>query len=503
MAEVASGGLTDSRGARGLGTARALVVLERETLPLVVGTAFAVVLGTGLASVLNQDGWLALLSGREIVQHGLPTADHLTSWSAGKHWTDQQWLGQLVFYGLYALGGLRLLLATHVLIAAGTFALALVAARRLGGSPRATALVAVGALVPLAATITELRTQVLGSLLFLVTVWILILETRHPSRRILLVFPVLVVWANVHGSVTLGAALCVIAAAAYAWEQRALLRRERRRCLRPLGLAVGSVCCVFASPYGLSLIGYYNDTLLNRSFGKFVTEWRPITLSGQNIPVFLLAGVGLWLLGRARARVSLFEQAAFVLVTVGAFDASRNVGWLGFVALLVLPRTLDLPSRPRTTTRISPVVLGLVVASLFGISTTVVSAATAPSPKFAQRYPVAASNAVARVLARDPQAKIFSDEHFADWLLWRLPKARGRVAYDARFELLSEAQLQRLYQWAAQATDHWREAAAGDAVAVVYPPHDPGKTAALRRSGARVLYRDAQVAVLALPRGFG
>ena len=117
--------------------------------------------------------------------------------------------------------------------------------------------------------------------------------------------------------------------------------------------------------------------------------------------------------------------------------------------------------------------------------------------------PAGASNAVRRVLARDPHARIFADEHFADWLLWRLPQARGRVVYDARFELLSQQQLERLYQWAAQATDHWREAAVGDAVAVVYPPHDPDKASALQHSGARILYRDAQVAVLALPHDFG
>jgi hypothetical protein len=503
--DVASEGITEPSVAGGFGVPRILAVLEREALPIVVVAAFAVVLGTGLASVLNQDGWLALVSGREIVRHGLPSVDHLTVWSSGQHWTDQQWLGQLALYGLFALGGLRLLLTAHVFLAVGTFALAVVAARRLGGSPRATALVALGAFVPLAATITELRTQVLGSLFFLLTFLLLLEETRSPSRRLWLVFPVLVLWANVHGSVTLGAALCVLAASSSAWRQSRVSAGQRptRWWLRPAGLAVGSVCCIFVSPYGLSLIGYYNDTLLNRGFGKFVTEWQPTTFSGQNVPVFALAGVGLWLLGRARGRVSVFEQAAFVLVVVGAFAASRNVGWLGLVALLVLPRTFDLTSRPRTSRRISPVALGLVVASLFAFGSAVVAAATSPSPKFAQRYPVAASDAVARALARDPRAKIFADEHFADWLIWRLPQARGRVAYDARFELLSQVQLRRLYQWAAQATDHWRAAATGDALAVVYPPHDTGKTAALRRSGGRVLYQDAQIAVLALPRGFG
>jgi hypothetical protein len=502
---MASAGLTEPTAAGGSTATRLLAALDREALPIVVVAAFAGVLGAGLASVLNQDGWLALLSGREIVRHGLPSVDHLTYWTAGRHWTDQQWLGQLALYGLFALGALRLVLVAHVVLSVGTFALAVVAARRLGGSPRATAFVALAGFVPLASTITELRTQVVGSLFFLLTLWLLLVESRAPSRRILLVFPVLVLWANIHGSVTLGAAFCVLAALAYAWEQRRLpaTRRAEGWWLRPWAFALGCVCCVFASPYGLSLIGYYDHTLLNRSFGKFVTEWRPITFSGQNLPVFILAGVGLWLLGRERARVSLFEQAAFVLAAAAAFSASRNVGWLALVALLVLPRTVDMKARPSAAGRISPVALGLAVASLFAFGSTAVTAATSPGSKFATRYPAAASDAVARALARDPHARIFADEHFADWLLWRIPDARGRLAYDARFELLSKHQLQTLYEWAAQATDHWRAAASGSSIAVVYPPHDRLKTAALRKSGARILYRDAQIAVLALPRGFG
>jgi hypothetical protein len=481
------------------------VALEREALPVLVVAAFAVAATNAVGSLLSQDGWLALVSGREVVRHGLPSLDHLTVWSAGRQWTDQQWLGQLTLYATYAVGGLRLLLMAHVALVVAAFALAIVAARRLGGSPRATALVAVGAFVPIISTTSAVRTQTMAALLFVLATWLLISESRAPSRRIYLVFPILVAWANIHGSVLLGASLSVLAALACAWERLRAPRATRiaRWWTRPLVLVVGTAACAFASPYALSLTGYYRSTVFNGGFGKFVTEWRPTTFSGQDIPVFVIAGAGLWLLGRAGRRVSLFEKLAFLVVAAAAFDASRNVGWLGILSILVLPSTFDRTRTAVVQRRPSPVALGLVVAAVVGIGTAAVAAARGPGHALTARYPPRASMAVARALAANPRARVFADVRFADWLLWRDADARGRLMYDARLELLSEQQLEQLYRWSAEATDGWREAAAGASVAVVYRSADRGKVAALRRSGARLLYGDHEVAVLRLPPGFG
>ncbi len=35
------------------------------------------------------------------MEHGLPRRDTLTIVSEGRHWIDQQWLGQLALYGLH------------------------------------------------------------------------------------------------------------------------------------------------------------------------------------------------------------------------------------------------------------------------------------------------------------------------------------------------------------------------------------------------------------------
>jgi hypothetical protein len=92
------------------------------------------------------------------------------------------------------------------------------------------------------------------------TAWLLIVESRAPSRRIYLVFPLLVVWANVHGSVLFGAGLTMLAGATLAWEQlrTPAALRVRHWLGRAAVLVAGPLVCIFASPYGFSLASYYD-----------------------------------------------------------------------------------------------------------------------------------------------------------------------------------------------------------------------------------------------------
>jgi len=87
--------------------------LEENGLLVIVLGAFAIVLVLSLRKQLVVDGWMAIVSGRWIVQHGLPSHDTLTLWAHGHRWIDQQWLAQLALYGLWRLGGLKLALLVH------------------------------------------------------------------------------------------------------------------------------------------------------------------------------------------------------------------------------------------------------------------------------------------------------------------------------------------------------------------------------------------------------
>src|SRR6266545_3787724 len=135
--------------------------LSREPFAVLVLALDALILTALLPFVVGSDSWLALVGGREVAHDWLPEHDTLTIWPHGATWVDQQWLGQLVMYGLHAAGGFRLLGVVHVVV-------------------------------------------------IVVVFWLLATDARMPSRRVFLVLPILALWANVHGSAVLGAGLVVL-----------------------------------------------------------------------------------------------------------------------------------------------------------------------------------------------------------------------------------------------------------------------------------------------------
>jgi hypothetical protein len=78
-----------------------------------------------------------------------------------------------------------------------------------------------------------------------------------------------------------------------------------------------------------------------------------------------------------------------------------------------------------------------------------------------QYWPRTAADRVARLAAEPGTGQVFADATYADWLLWARPELRGRVAYDARFELLDRSELTRLFDYGERRGDTWRNAANG------------------------------------------
>ena len=63
-----------------------------------------------LLPIGDPDLWWHLSAGRFIFEHAaLPRADWLSYTMAGKAWADFEWLGEIVFYSAYELGGLKFL----------------------------------------------------------------------------------------------------------------------------------------------------------------------------------------------------------------------------------------------------------------------------------------------------------------------------------------------------------------------------------------------------------
>ena len=371
-----------------------------------------------LPSEMSPDGWYAFLGGDVIVHHGLPSHDALTVWGHGRRWVDQQWLAQLLYYGLYSMGGVRLALLANAAIVVGAFVMAL----RL--APVRDLYVSVLGAIALGLSSAALRPQTLVLPLFIAVTWLLVEDARAPSRRVFWTIPLLVLWANLHGSVTLGVLLVLIAVAADAWPRR-----------RPTGrmslLAVLAVASLFASPYAPHLAGYYRTVLFNSEFAKYLPDWMPTAFGPKTAAFYLLAFAAVFAIARAPKAMTLYEKSALIVLIVLAVEATRGVTWFTLFALVVLPSAVRELRIPRLATRD----VGLVAASVIALVALAI-AASRPASWFTRDYPPAA----ARVVAGQTGA-VFANGAFGDWLLFKQASLRGRVAYDARFEVLPAGRL--------------------------------------------------------------
>ena len=113
----------------------------------------------------------------------------------------------------------------------------------------------------------------------------------------------LVFWANIHGSVVLGAALVALRGlvlAASSWRRRTWLPRAATLVLAPW-------LCALASPYALELPGYYRRLFDNPILASSVSEWGPSSIRDQPV-FFVLLLAALWLASRWSRALTPFAQ---------------------------------------------------------------------------------------------------------------------------------------------------------------------------------------------------
>jgi hypothetical protein len=468
--------------------------VERETFPLAIGALYTIVLLIVVPGMLVQDSWATLVTGHGIATNGLPHHETLTVMARGVRWVDQQWLAQLTFYELFRAGGLRLVLLTHVALIASAFAVALVAARRRGGSPLAVFGVACLCFF-VAPWGWQLRAQSFAPLLFVLVLALLVSDGRSPSRRVFLTLPLLALWANLHGSVVLGALLVAL------YGITTVAGGTGRETTKGTLLTLLAPVCVLCSPYGLSLIGYYRELLVQPPFGRIVDEWTAPTPEARTALFYVLVLVAVWALGKRGGRLTLFEQAALLVTMASALHATRNIVWFGLAALILLP-VLFTRYVERGRSGAHPAArVGLNAALLGTLAVLLVVVGTKPTSWYRGLWPDQPAVAAVAAATHDRSTRVFASDRNADWLLWRLPQLRGRVAFDIRFELNTAVQIKRLQHFFARIGPNWQSAARGYEVVVLdRKTHENVRRSLLGNSRLRQIYLDHDVAVLVRSR---
>jgi hypothetical protein len=345
----------------------------------------------------------------------------LTALAHGRRWVDQQWLSQLLLYEAERLGGVGAVVAVGAAAFLLALAVAALVAQSRGASPYSLLFwsLALFVVYPSAA---GARTQSLVIPLFSVLVWLILRDPHVQRRSSLLALPVLCLWANLHGSVVLAAA--VVAAHGL----QALLRR--RGSLRlAAALLLLAPTTILASPYALELPGYYRTLLLHPPFGHQISEWQATTWATD--PLFFVVAGACGLVALAHRRRLVPAEAVLLSVTfLAALPAVRGTFWFGLAALVVIP-----PLSSRVTKKAEFATAGatcvaamLVAAALAGLV-------------WAARRDYNGPAAIIQTLRHEPATThVLADYPVADWVLWQAPNLRGRVEFDARAELLTRSE---------------------------------------------------------------
>ena len=301
--------------------------------------------------VRNADIWMSMREGGDIVASGkIPKVDNYSAVAAGRPYLAHEWLSGIIFHGIFKLGGGQGLTVFRALCM-----LAMLLLLWFSLEQRARSFILTPFLLALAAYIILERVFVrphIFTLLFL-CVWVFALEhwrRRRQLRYLILLVPLQILWANVHGgyimALVLGAMMTGTAAFlvwAPSWSRDESYTWSDVRVLA--GLTSACLVASLVNPHGLRLLEFsLNIGLASDYIKQFVYEWGSpfadnyrLRAYGSDVAfsIFILMWLGLALTAKRRP---LVDALIAVLATVMTAQAIRFISFIGLLGFSVTVR---------------------------------------------------------------------------------------------------------------------------------------------------------------------
>ena len=313
------------------------------------------VLAVGVAQIHDFDTFWQLQSGRYMVETGSLIRTDLFTLAPDVPRFEHCWLHDLILYGLYALGGYPALSIWQGLMIAGTAAALAVAALVRGASPPAIALAL--PVILLSAGGWVARPQLWTFLFFALFVLLLERFRTAPSRAVLWLIPIAVLWANLHA----GSILAIAVLAAYLVGLGIVACRHRQwrgsgwHYLLPAAVlaAAGSLLTPYPADWLRTLLASPQLGASVDSAGQttgamtavFNMDWTPTTF--QNAPFFFYAlavTAAIMLLGWRR--LSLVDLCLLGGLALMGLKLVRHTSFFYFGMAAILPVYLDAAVNP-------------------------------------------------------------------------------------------------------------------------------------------------------------
>jgi hypothetical protein len=296
----------------------------------------------GLDALSDPDVWWHIRLGDWIIAHHQIPAGELFAYTAfGNPLVAHEWLSETIFAALAAIGGLFLVTVLMGLVAWSAMVATLLRGRLRGAGPVVLAIgLALGARA--AEPVLGTRPQVFTFALVCWTLWIAESYLRHGGRRVWLLPPLFLLWANLHAGFIAGvgflAIFVVVEAIKYRWSIGTVAPRRR---LAGLAVATGaSVVAACVNPYGPWLFVFAATTGASER-AKGIIEWQSPDFADPAMWVLLallltFAALTVAVVARPSLRRH-FEVRDLALAGVGAALALTSVRNTAICVAVMIP----------------------------------------------------------------------------------------------------------------------------------------------------------------------
>ena len=296
-----------------------------------------------LRPIADPDFWWHLRTGQLIAQtQAIPLTDPFSFTNTGKPWIAHEWLSELLFYGLYNLGGYGLLIFSFSILVTAAFLLTYLSCPRESRPYVAGFSLMLGAIAT--APTWGVRPQMIS--LFFTSLFLYLLDRFWMEAKLKFVIPLpllTLAWVNFHAGYFLGLGIVAIYIVGGGIE---LLKAKFQKTephagstLKPIlvlcSVLVISILTTLANPNGLQILLYPFQTLTSQAMQQFILEWFSPDFhlfEWQPLAWFILALIGAGMLGR-----KTISPTKILLTLIFGYAALRSMRHVPLFAIVCIP----------------------------------------------------------------------------------------------------------------------------------------------------------------------
>ena len=293
------------------------------------------------AGISGNDFWWHIKSGEWIIENKAFPREGIFSWMAmDKHlkWYAHEWLAQVVYYGIYSLGGQ--LAIYFFCFLAGVLMLYLiyrVAKEYVLNNIMYSAFVFIFTMIVIKNYFYG-RPQLFSFFLVFAELKILYDYINEKSNKEIFFVPLLgILWVNIHGgSSNLSYLLCLFFLIAgvinFEFGKISFVRLEKNKILTLLGVMVATIVAVFINPYGLDMVLYPYTNMADNLMLDLIAEWGAPDAKNVAILLFFFVPFALGLISiiTTEKKIRGIDLLIFAFFSYMFFRSTR------FIVMLVI-----------------------------------------------------------------------------------------------------------------------------------------------------------------------